>query len=115
MNRFQKLFVFSESNNLNLESSRNLESATIVLSVQVPVFEEEGEGPPRFYALASGSSIVTIKEIYRTKLDRVVCAANYELIYPPAGATMEYQALSKTSILQASYSKYRTIIGIKNY
>ena len=75
----------------NLQSARNLESATIILSVQVPIFEELGEGPPRFYAVGSGQSEVLIKEIYRTKLDRVVCAGWYELTYPPPGTTMEYQ------------------------
>lgn len=61
-------------------NARNLEAATIILAVSVLLDETAGEGPPRFYALASGSVPVLIKSIYMTKLDRVTCAPDYELV-----------------------------------
>ena len=72
-------------------NSRNLESATIILSVSVAIDEEGGETPPRFYSLASGDSHVIIKHMYLTKLDRVECTGNYHRFNPPAGSNLQYQ------------------------
>jgi len=57
-----------------------MEAATIILSVSVLIDETKGEGPPRYYAIGSGSEAVRVKSIYMTKLDRVTCSADYELV-----------------------------------
>lgn len=57
-----------------------MEGATIILSVSVLIDEEKGDGPPRYYAVASGEADVVVSSIYMTKLDRVTCSANYQLV-----------------------------------
>ena len=59
-------------------NSRDLESATIILSVSILIDELNHEGPPRYYAVASGQFPVKIRNIYMTNLDRVTCTGEYE-------------------------------------
>ena len=72
-------------------NARNLEAATIILAVSVMIDEEAGEGPPRFYAVGAGEYGVFIKSIYMTKLDRVTCSPEYELIENKY-SNLEYQS-----------------------
>ena len=48
--------------------------------MSIRIDEQAGDAPPRFYALASGSRDLTIRSMYRTKLDRVVCAPGMTLV-----------------------------------
>ena len=91
MNTFTEMFVCSnyikDERKLRIQvgrpnyNSRDLESATIILSASIPIDERADEGPPRYYAVASGANDVEVEEIYMTTLDRVSCAkARFETI-----------------------------------
>ena len=73
----QKLRIQVARPNYNL---RDLEHANVVLSVSVHVNEAADEGPPRYYAIGSGTDDVIIKDLYMTNLDRVNCLPPYKLV-----------------------------------
>ena len=52
-------------------NSRNLESASIVISVSILLNTEANEGPPRYFSVASGQEDVRVRDIFVTNLDRV--------------------------------------------
>ena len=58
-------------------NSRDMESATIVISVSILLNPDKYEGPPRYYSVASGQEAVKVRDIYVTNLDRVQCVGKY--------------------------------------
>lgn len=72
-------------------NSYNLESATIILSVSILIDELNHEGPPRYYAVASGQSRVLVRSLYVTNLDRVICTGKYTRAENPL-STGNYQS-----------------------
>ena len=52
-------------------NSRNLESASIIISVSILLDAEKNEGPPRYFSVASGQEDVKVRDIFVTNLDRV--------------------------------------------
>ena len=76
-------------------NSRNLEAATIILSVSIVIDELNHEGPPMYYAIASGQNQVLIRSIYMTNLDRVTCTGEYERVDTSESAAV-YQSCDLT-------------------
>ena len=75
-------------------NSRDLEAATIILSASILIDEEADEGPPRYYAIASGTNKVVIHDLYMTNLDRVHCIRPYSMVQGSLenGAAANYQS-----------------------
>ena len=57
-----------------------MEAATIIISASILINEDEDEGPPRFYAVASGTNPVTVHDLYMTNIDRVHCIEPYHKV-----------------------------------
>ena len=106
MNTFTEMYVCSnyiqDERKLRIQvgrpnyNSRDLESATIILAASIPINEREDEGPPRYYAVGSGTNDVDVEEIYMTTLDRVSCAKGYTIVESAnEGSISIYQARAR--------------------
>ena len=78
-------------------NSRDLESATIVISAAILVDEEQHQGPPQYYSIASGQEDVIVKSMYLTNLDRVVCTGRYVKVVEDRATTI-YQVFKNNLI-----------------
>ena len=97
-------------------NSRDLESATIVISASILVDELKHEGPPQYYSIASGQEDVIVKNMYLTNLDRVVCTGRYVKVVEERATTL-YQSGINNGRLKPSgkfwTSFFYTVLNIR--